>query len=261
MPTPHTTLRKFVAKVDPFNSNERELFRARADVPLVQMKYSDSHWLLDNPIDDLLDSNQQLILVDWEDEENLIGRNPHDVFQRCIEFEDYIAYVYLGDRWTYEKMSPRQNRKQINWSIGVQRKLGRWFREVDADFEFNPMLLGWKRWHLERHRGLVEDFGNDLVGFDATGYRSKYTLAADVNRAIETLDLQGMYVSGRCGGTHLAYLPAEVKAFSGKSAILKEVRLDSGDFSQNLLGRSIEQRIRAFDSPQTELRQFIKATS
>lgn len=255
--------RDFVAKVDPFNSNERSLFRGRANVPYLQVKYKDSHWLLNNPIEDLMSPDQQLILVDWENERHLIGRDPNDVFRRCIELEEYIDYAYLGDRWTYDndKMTRRRNRKQINWSIGVQRKLGRRFREVDADFDFNPMVLGWKRWHLERHRDLIEEFGKDLVGFDATGYRSEDKLLGDINRTIDTLDIDGMYVSGCIGPTHLASLPTEVRAFSGKNQIIKEVCPTNDDLGRNMLDDSIEMRVDAFENPQTELRQFIKIRS
>ena len=52
--------RRFVAKVDPFNSNERDLFRGHEAVPSLQVKYSDSHWLLNNPVDELVDPDQQL---------------------------------------------------------------------------------------------------------------------------------------------------------------------------------------------------------
>lgn len=253
--------REFIAKVDPFNSNERELFRDHDAVPFIQVKYSDSHWLLDNPVEDLLGPDQQLILVDWEDGEKLDGRKPDDIVRRCIELEEYIDYAYLGDRWTYETLNPRKNRKQINWSIGVQRILRKRFEEFGVDFEYHPMVLGWKRWHLERHRDLLEEFDTGLVGFDATGYRSKYKFAADVNRTIETLDLDKLYVSGRMGPTYMPYMPSEVKAFSGKGELFNEVRLPNGELSRDLLTQSIRRRIEAFNSPQTDLRQFTKATS
>lgn len=69
-----------------------------------------------------------------------------------------------------------------------------------------------------------------------------------------------MYVNGRIGPTHLAYLPNGVKAFSGKGQILKEVRLNNGEFSRDLLDRSIERRVDAFENPQTELGEFKTAT-
>jgi hypothetical protein len=59
----------------------------------------------------------------------------------------------------------------------------------------------------------------------------------------------------------LEYLPNGVEAFSGKSQILKEVQLDNDEFSRNLLGPSIEQRINAYENPQTELGEFVTATS
>lgn len=254
-------VRKFVAKVDPFNANERDLFRGHDAVPYLQVKYSDSHWLLQNEVDELVGPNQQLFLSDWEDEKYLIGREPDKVVVRCLKLEPYIAHVWLGDRWTYEKMTPRANRKQINTSIDIQRYLGERFVELDVDFEFHPMLLGWKHWHLRRFRDLLEDFGTTLVGFDATAYKSKYRQANDVNLAFDVVDIDGMYVNGCIGPTHLEYLPSGVKAFSGKSQILKEVRLDNDEFSRNLLGPSIERRINAFENPQTELGEFNTATT
>jgi len=255
------SIRQFVAKVDPFNANERDLFRGHESIPYLQVKYSDSHWLLNNSVDDLLGSNQQLILVDWEDGEKLKDRDPDHVVRRCLMLEPYIDYAWLGDRWTYEKMTPRENRKQINTSVDLQRYLGEQFEQFGVDFEFNPMVLGWKPWHLRRFSDLLEDFENTLVGFDATAYRSKYNQANDVNLTFDVLDLGGMYVNGCIGPTHLRYLPNGVKAFSGKSQILKEVRLDNDEFSRNLLGRSIERRINAFENPQTELGEFNTAAT
>lgn len=254
-------LRQFVAKIDPFNSNERELFRSHETVPYLQVKYSDSHWLLNNSVDKLLGDNQQLILVDWEDGRKIKDRHPDEVFRRCVELEEHLSCVYLGDRWTYEAMTSRENRKQINQSIGLQRYLGERFERFDVDFEVNPVLLGWKSWHFERHRDLLEDFGKDLVGFDATGYRSKYKLAEDINHAIDVLGICGIYLSGRIGPTHLAQVPSEVQVFSGKNAILKEIQLENGEFARELLRSSIQRRARQFESPQTEIRQFTTATS
>lgn len=71
--------RGIVIKIDPFNSNERALFRGHEAVPFLQVKYGDSNWLLDNPVTDLLGSNQQLILVDWEDGEKAQEPKP----RRC----------------------------------------------------------------------------------------------------------------------------------------------------------------------------------
>lgn len=253
----------FVAKVDPTNSEERHLFRGHDSVPFIQVKYSDSHWLLkeENSIDQLVGPDQGLVLVDWEADEKIQGRHPHDVFQRCIELEEHLDHVYLGDRWTYEKLSPRKNRNAIKRSVRFQRILGEWFREYNVDFEFNPLVLGWDHWHLERQRALVEDFATGLVGFDATGYRSKYQLAYDVNRVIETLDVPAIYVNGRIGPTHLEQLPSEVQAFSGKRALLDEVRRKDGSFSRALLDPRIEHRLRSLDDPQTELRRFTTVTS
>ncbi|EMA53850.1 hypothetical protein [Halococcus thailandensis] len=254
--------RQLVTKVDPFNPNEVALFRDHEAVRFLQVKYGDSHWLLDNPIDDLVGPNQQLILVDWEDGTKLKHRDPDDVVQRCLELEPYIDYVWLGDRWTYEdKMTPRENRKQINTSIELQRFYGEYFEEYSVDFEYNPMLLGWKPWHLRRFDNLLNDFGGTLVGFDATGYRSKSRLRKDLNIALSTLDIQGIYVNGRIGPTHLAYLPNEVRAFSGKNQIIKKVRLGPCEYSRDLLTDEIEKRIRAFESPQAELGEFGSATS
>ena len=252
--------RGFGAKVDPTNSNERNLFRAHEAVPFIQVKYSDSHWLLDHDVNTLVGPDQQLILVDWEDEQKFIGRHPDAVVERCIRLEEHINYVFLGDRWTYETLSPRENRTQINRSVALQQYLGRRFEEFGAHFEFNPMLQGWKGWHLERCRPLVDEFGGGFVGWDATGYRSKYELAGDVNHAIEQLRLEGVYVSGRIGRTHLPLLPDEVVAFSGKRGILDEVQLANGEFSRELLHRSVAERVRKFEHPQTELRQFLTAT-
>lgn len=261
MPPETNALRQFVAKIDPFNANERDLFRGHEAVPYLQVKYSDSHWLLENPVDDLVGSNQQLILVDWEDGKKIKGRDPGDVVRRCLKLEPYIDYAWLGDRWTYEeKMTPRENRRQINTSVDVQRFLGERFEEYDVDFEFNPMLLGWRPWHLRRFSDLLEDFGRELVGFDATAYRSKYNQANDIGLAFDVVNIGGMYVNGCIGPTHLRYLPNGVKAFSGKSQLLKEVRLD-GEFRRNLLGRCIERRINAFENPQTELGEFNTATT
>jgi hypothetical protein len=261
MPKP-SPLRELVMKVDPFNSNERALLCGHESVPVLQVKIGDSHWLLNNRVDDLLGPNQQLVLVDWEDGAKLKDRNPDDVLQRCLELEPYIDYVWLGDRWTYEeKMTPRENRKQINISVGLQQFYGERFEEYDMDFEYNPMLLGWEPWQLRRFSELLEDFGRTLVGFDATGYRSKHRLRKDINLALSTLDIHGMYVNGRIGPTHLAYLPNEVQAFSGKGQILKEVRLDQGEFSRDLLPASIDRRIKAFENPQAELGEFGSVTS
>lgn len=253
----------FVAKVDPSNSNERELFRGHERVGYIQIKYSDSHWLLDedNHVEDLVGPDQKLILVDWEDGEKLIGREPDDIVRRCLKLEEHLDYVYLGDRWTYETSSPRKNRNQIKRSVGLQRELGERFKQSDVDFEFNPMVLGWKTWHLERQRDLIEDFGNDLVGFDATGYNSKNTCSIDVNNAIDTLGLEGVYVSGRGGPTYLELFPSEVKAFSAKAELINEVRVGDEEYSRNLLSQSIERRVKAFNDPQTDLRQFNTATS
>jgi hypothetical protein len=260
MPEP-SSLRQLITKVDPFNANERDLFRGHESVPFLQMKYGDSHWLLDNPVGELLGPNQQLILVDWEDGANLKDRNPDDVLRRCLELEPYIDYAWLGDRWTYEEMTPRENRKQIKTSVGLQRFFGERFKEFDVNFEYNPMLLGWKPWHFRRFDELLEDFGRTLVGFDATGYRSKYRLVKDINLAFSVHDIDGMYVNGRIGPTHLAYLPNGVKAFSGKGQMLKEVKLETGEFSRSLLTSSIERRIKAFENPQAELGDFMSVTS
>ena len=253
--------RRFVPKVDPFNHNERELFRGHESVPFLQVKIGDSHWLLDNPVDDLIGPNQQLVLVDWEDESKLKDRDPDDVLQRCLELEPYIDYAFLGDRWTYEEMTPRENRKQINISLDLQRFYGESFEKYSVDFEYNPMLLGWKLWHLRRFDDLLNDFGRTLVGFDATAYRSKYRMREDMNLALSTQNIQGIYVNGRIGPTHLAYLPSEAKAFSGKSELLKEVRLGQSEYSRKLLTDEIEGRIRASEGPQTELGEFGSATS
>jgi len=174
--------------------------------------------------------------------------------------EPYLDYAWLGDRWTYEDDGLRENRRQINRSIELQQYYKKRFDELDVDFEYNPMVLGWKVWHLERHRKLLAQFDNPLVGFDATGYRSKYELAKDTNRTIETLDVD-LYVSGRIGPTHLKYLPSEVQAFSGKGQLIKEVQLPNDELSRDLLSPCIERRIRAFENPQTELRQFIAVSS
>lgn len=257
--TPHPS--GFVAKVDPTNANERALFRDHDAVQYLQVKYSDSHWLLKHPVDELLGPDQQLILVDWEDEVHFIGRHPDAVVERCIALEDHIDYVFLGDRWTYGTLTPRQNRTQINRSIALQQYFGRRFREFGADFEFNPMLQGWKRWHLERFMPVLEEFGSGLVGWDATGYRSKYLLTGDLNGAVEQLGLDGVYVSGRIGPTHLSVLPSEVVAFSGKRGILNDVEIADGEFSRELLHESVAQRLRKFKNPQAELRQFTTATT
>ncbi|NKE37912.1 hypothetical protein GWG54_19355 [Natronococcus sp. JC468] len=246
-----------VVKIDPFNQNERELFCAHERVPALQIKYSDSHWLLNNrdQISELIGPDQRLILTEWEDGDKLLERDPDDVFVRLMELEDYVDIAYLGDRWTYEAMTARQNRKQIMRSIEAQEYLFRRFEEVGADLELRPTILGWKSWHLERNRPLVDLMGGP-VGFDATGYRSKYELAKDVNRVVEVLDVE-VYVNGRIGPTHLEYLPSEVCGFSGKSALLKETKVD-GEFSRDLLHSSIEKRLRAANDSQTELRQFFK---
>ena len=158
-------------------------------------------------------------------------------------------------------MTPRENRRQINISVGLQRFYGERFEKYDVGFEYNPMLLGWKPWQFRRFSELLEDFGRALVGFDATGYRSKYRLRKDINFALSALDIEGMYINGRVGPTHLAYLPNEVQGFSGKSGILDDVRLDRGEFSRDLLFDSIERRIKAFENPQAELGEFPSATS
>ncbi|RJT03844.1 hypothetical protein [Halococcus sp. IIIV-5B] len=254
--------RQFVAKVDPFNPNERELFCGHESVPFLQVKVGDSHWLLDNPVDDLVGPNQQLILVDWEDGEKLKDRDPGDVLQRCLELEPYIDYAFLGDRWTYEeKMTPRENRRQINISVGLQRFYGEGFGRYNVDIEYNPMVLGWEPWHFQRFDELLNDFGRTLVGFDATGYRSRYRMREDMNSALSTSNIQGIYVNGRIGPTHLAYLPNEAKAFSGKSELLKEIRVGQGEFSRALLSPNINRRNDAFENPQAELGEFGSVTS
>lgn len=256
---PTEALQNLIVKVDPFNSDERDLFRGHEKVPYLQVKYSDSHWLLKNDVTDLLGPDQELILVDWEEEENFIGRDPDNVVRRCVKLQPYIDYAWLGDRWTYEDESRRMNRKQINLSIALQKYYRKRFETLEVDFEYNPMVLGWKRWHLERHRSLLEQFDDPLVGFDATGYRSKYEFAKDVNRTIKTLDVE-LYVSGRIGPTFLEMVPPEVQAFSGKCQLITDAQLDNGDLSRKLLGASIDRRIRAFEHPQTDLRQFTTAT-
>lgn len=244
---------EFAVKVDPTNSNERELFRGHPDVPAIQIKYSDSNWLLTNPVDELVGPNQILILTEWEDGDKLLGRDPREVFVRCVKLEEYLDIVYLGDRWTYESINPRRNRKQIMRSVEAQKYLFHRFEEIDADFEMRPTILGWKTWHLERNRPLVELMGGP-VGFDATGYRSRYELAKDTNRVVNVLDVN-VYANGRIGPTHLEYLPSEVCAVSGKSALLDETKV-GGEFSRDLLGDSINTRLEKLNDSQTELRQF-----
>ena len=246
----------YVAKVDPFNTNERALFRGRDPVEAIQIKFSDSHWLFTNPVDELVGPNQQLILVDWEDEDHLMDRHPDDIIRHCLELEPYLDHVYLGDRWTYEKMGPRRNRTQINRSVGVQEELGRQFRKFDVNFEFHPMVQGWKSWHLERVRPVVEEFGKTMVGFDATGYNSKYDLADDVNRAIRVLDLESLYVSGRIGPTYLEILPKEVQAVSGRQSLMDDVKSPTGEHNPSLLDPEIKRRLNALNNDQAQLRQF-----
>ncbi|WP_204366219.1 hypothetical protein [Haloterrigena salina] len=244
---------EIVVKIDPYNQNERDLFRAHKRVPALQVKYSDSNWLLNNPVDDLVGPDQTLILTEWEDGDKLLGRDPDDVFDRLMELEEHVDIAFLGDRWTYEVMTPRQNRKQIMRSVEAQKYLFHRFEEVNADFELRPTILGWKSWHLERNRPLVKLMGGP-VGFDATGYRSKYELAKDVNRVIDVLGAE-VYINGRIGPTHLEYMPSEVCAFSGKSALLKETKVGD-EFSRDLLDSSVEKRLQAVNDSQTELRQF-----
>lgn len=248
-------------KVDPRNANERALFRAHPRVDAIQIKFRKADWLLENDVADLVGPNQQLIVVEWEDGEYLVDRTPDKVFRLMAKIADHVDIAYLGDRWTYENLKRAENIKEIERSVEVQKLLYRWFNEIDAGFEMRPTILGWRRSHYEWFRELLTLFDTTTVGFDATSYLSKYRLRDDVNRLIDTLGVDQVYLNGRSGPTHLEEMPNEVNAFSGKHQLIKQVRVGDSEYNRELLTQEIDKRVSKLTTPQTNIRQFTTATS
>lgn len=248
---------EFVPKVQPSSKSDQQLFGHDENFPFLQVKFNRSTWLVNNAQEELLAPYQTLILTSWEKDDYLLGRTPADEFERLEQLEDTVDIYYAHDRWTYEDdMGSREILKEIERSVAGQIKLKRMVDDAELNIKLYPLITGWERWHYEHNRRLFEVFDTGACGFDATGYNSKPRLVEDLERLVETLGPNRIYLNGCYSANRLYDVPREVMAFSGKVDLLEEAKDPTGTYRKDLLYESVDKRIDALHNVQTGLNEF-----
>lgn len=248
--------RDFVAKTNPHNSHERELFGSRDVTEYVQVKFQRSTWFLENPRDEFLDPDQKLVINTMENDKHLLDRAPEDEFERYEALDGVADVGFPGDRWTWGTMGPREILKEIERSVEHQIEVHRLVTDAGLDIELYPIIVGWRPWHFEHQRELFEVFDTNSCGFDATQYYSIIQLVEHLDDLVTLPEPERIYLNGKISRAHLRRIPKEVVAFSGIHRLLKEAELPDGDHSQELLQEGIADRVAANDSWQTSLHDF-----
>lgn len=249
--------REFVPKVQPSRNTDQQIFARNDRFPYLQVKFHDSYWLLDEPRDVLLAPRQRLILTSWEEDKYLLGRQSADEFERLKKLEHLVDVYFAHDRWTYDNgMGSREILKEIERSVTGQKILKRMVDDAGLDVTLYPLITGWKRWHYEHNRELFEVFETSSCGFDATGYNSKPQLINDLNRLVDTLAPERIYLNGCISPNWLLDVPREVVAFSGKHTLLEEARVGTGEHDQDIIYERVDDRIQVLYNIQSELSDF-----
>lgn len=250
--------REYVPKSNPHYHRERELFGSCEVAEFVQVKFHRSTWFLENPRDEFLEPDQKLIVTTMENDRYLFERTPEKEFERFQKLDGIADVAFAGDRWTYENLGAREILKEIERSVKGQLAVHRMVTEDDLDLTLYPTIVAWEPWHFERQRVLFEEFDTRSCGFDGTQYNSITKLVTDLENLVNTLNTDRIYLNGRISRDHLRRVPKEVVAFSGGHNLLKEARLPSGEYSQELFHKGIDERIDAMNSwqRQTELSDF-----
>lgn len=254
-PFPH----EFVPKVRPGDSTDEYLYGYNSEFPAVQIKFHRSIWFNSHARDNFISPDQTLILTSFEENEELVGREPEDELERLQELEEIVDVYFPGDRWVIDcdEMDRRELLSEIERSVEGQKAIKRMVKDANVDVALYPIIVGWEPWHYEHCRELFEVFDTRSCAFDGTEYDSKYRLWEDLEALIETLEPKRIYLNGRISVEQLHDVPDEVVAFSGKKTILEEIELPDGSHSRKLLIKAVDKRIDAMHNTQTVLNEFI----
>ncbi|MDZ7688694.1 MAG: hypothetical protein U5J64_08250 [Halobacteriales archaeon] len=247
-----------VLKVNPHNSNERELFGDPWVAEFIQVKFHRSTWFLNNQRSEFLTSEQKLIVNTMENDRYLLrsDRTPSKEFERFQELDGIADIAFPGDRLTYESMGKRELAKEVELSVVGQLETYQMVEDANLDLKLYPIIVGWEPWHYERQRVLFKEFGTRSCAFDGTQYNSINKLVADLEALVEILNPNRIYLNGRVSAKHLHKVPREVVAASGIHSLLEGARLPNGEHSRDRLVEIITRRTEAVRSWQTELSKY-----
>jgi len=249
--------RGFGAKFNPSDAGDRHLFGHNSGpVPFVVVKFHRSKRFVKVPRWGLLSPEQNLYLVTYEKDDHIVGRTPSDEVDRVEELEDVLQGAFLGDRFTYEGMNRRDLATEIDESVQRQLAANRLLEERGIDVPQYPCIMGWKPWHYERCRILLDEISTS-VGFDATQYNSKYKLTKDVRCLDDVLSPERIFVNGRVSPDWLRMLPKTVVACSGAYNIREECKDANGTPSRENLPNVAQKRVNALNSWQSDINEFL----
>lgn len=247
---------RFGAKIHPSHHVDRELYAHNPEyVPFVACKFHRSSWFVNNKRDEFLSPEQDLFVMTYEDDSHILGREPTEEVNRFEELEGIADGAFAGDRFTYGGMNRREIVKEIEESVQRQLAAHQLINEQGIDMPLYPSIMGWKDWHYERCRTLLEEISRS-VGFDATQYNSGYRLAEHVRTLDEILDPDQIFVNGCIAPNRLRMLPESVRACSGNWEIREESKNTNGIPQRDELPRIVERRNNALNHWQSKLIKY-----
>lgn len=249
-------------KFTPADTRHRRTFPDHSDVPYLFTTFSDTVWFenqLDS-LDELLASDQELILANVEADEKLQGRTMDDEMERVRNLQP--TYYVPSDRWVYEEtMTAEEQMEEIDRCMRGTREV---YNRINADDDLSttviPLAKGWERWHFERCRRTFEEIDASYCAFDVTQYRSINMILEDVDRLIDVIGPDGVLLIGRTSPNHLHRCPPEVVAATGVSHWLQNIRTSSGAFSGEKYSVWAAEANAALRSSQSRLGQFTQET-
>lgn len=247
----------FGAKIHPSHPTDRELYAHRPDsVPFVACKFHRSSWFRNQPRIWFLHPEQDLFVTTYENDEYLLGRTPTDEVNRYQKLEGVVDGVFPGDRFTYHEITRRELVKEIEESVQRQLTVQELMDDRGIDIPVYPCIMGWKDWHFERCRELVENISAS-VGFDATQYNSEYRLANHIETMEEVLGVDRIFLNGCVSPKWLRMLPKSVVACSGSYNIRKEAEDWSGTVQSNRIPEITQKRVDALNNCQSEITRYL----